>query len=63
MYKEAKEITIMWLFVMGHAFLWGSLFIAFMEWTYSMGYFRTSIMGLALLGASKYLKIEWDLDE
>ncbi len=63
MHKEAKEFTIMWLFVMGNAFLWGSLFIAFMEWTYSMGYFRATVMGLALVGASKYLKMKWEINE
>ncbi len=61
--KTTKELVVWVTTMLGHAMLWGSLIIGFLDWSYSMGFFRTSIMGLTLLGASKYLKIEWDLDE
>ena len=63
MSDDLKEFIILWILGIGHTFLWGSIGIGFLDWSYDMAFFRTSLMGLALIGASKYLKIEWKLND
>ncbi len=61
MENEVKAIIIWSLSIFGHIFLWGSLAIGFLDWTYDMGFFRTTIFGLLLVGTSNYLSYKWDI--
>ena len=63
MNETARDIIIVILTVFGYVFLWGSLIIGFMDWTYDMASFRTSIMGLILIATKHYLKMKWGMDE
>jgi len=59
--KEGKIILSMFLFIIGSFMLWGSLFIGFIDWTYSMGFFRVSIAGLVMIIIATYLRFKWNL--
>ncbi len=57
--KETIEIITWVVTMLGYAMLWGSLLIGFLDWTYNIGFFRTTIAGLFLVGAGQYLRIKY----
>ena len=58
-----KEVVVMSLITIGYIFLWGSIIIGFLDWTYNMGFFRTSIVGLFLIVVSKYFSYRWNISD
>lgn len=58
--ETAKEVIIWSARIFGHVYLWGSFLVGFMTWSYDMAFFRTSIMGLVLIGVGNYLSHKWD---
>ncbi len=61
--EAEKQIVSMGLLTVGNFILWSSLFIGFIEWSYSMGFFRVSIAGLIMIAIGTYLRFRWNLDE
>ena len=56
MSNDLKEFMILWILGIGHTFLWGSIGIGFLDWSYDMAFFRTSIMGLVLIAVGHYMQ-------
>jgi len=63
MNKEVKQVLTWLILIIGNLMLWGSLLIGFIDWSYSMGFFRVSIAGLILVAIGTYLKSKWNLDK
>jgi len=63
MNEAMKEVVVMSLITIGHIFLWGSIIIGFLDWTYDMGFFRISIVGLFLIVVSKYFSYRWNVSD
>ncbi len=56
MSNDLKEFMILWILGIGHVFLWGSIGIGFLDWSYDMAFFRTSIIGLVLIAVGHYMQ-------
>jgi len=63
MEDEMKLLAVWIISIIGHIFLWGSLAIGFLDWSYDMEFFRTTVFGLILVITSNYLSHKWDIED
>ena len=54
--NDIKDFLLLWIKGAGILFLFGSMAIAFLEWNFDMGFFRTMIFGFILMATADYLK-------
>ena len=51
---DLRDFPYLWMLVIGNIFLWGSVALAFLDWTFDMGFFRTMVFGLVLVSVANY---------
>jgi len=54
--KNTKEFILLAMIVFGNIFLWGTMIISFLVWSFGMDGFRMMIVGIILMASANYMK-------
>ena len=54
--KNTKELILISMTVFGNIFLWGTMIISFLVWSFGMDEFRMMIVGIILIASADYMK-------